>query len=198
MHRYLVDVDVDAVAFRRNDFGDFAAVAGQNRRDLVGADVTRLGHVDDQVGHAERHDRQHDQRGQRHVEPAADPLPVDLLHGRQAPGRPAGWSAATGGGRRGGPGGGGGFGGGVPSSAALTASIGSRSGGVSSRTAGMTAVRRSSGGAAGRRGGAGGSASADGRSPTPSAARPARTSLADRLWRPSLFTGRPRAIARGP
>ena len=39
-------------------------------------------------------------------------------------------------------------GGGVPSSAALTASIGSRSGGVSSRTGGMTAVSRSSGGTA--------------------------------------------------
>ena len=40
--------------------------------------------------------------------------------------------------------GGGGFGGGVPSSAALTASIGSRNGRVSSLTAGMIAVCRSS------------------------------------------------------
>ena len=95
MHRYLVDVDVDPVAFGRNDFGELTAVAGQDRRDLVGADVTRLGHVDDQVRHPERHDGQHDQGRHRHVQPAADPLPVDLLHGGQAAGRSAGWSAST-------------------------------------------------------------------------------------------------------
>ena len=152
VHRYLVDVDVDAIALGRNDFGEFTAVAGQDRRDLVGADVARLGHVDDQVGHSERHDRQHDQGGHRHVQPATDPLPVDLLHGGQTAGRPARRPAAP---WRWTPrrsGGGGGFGGGVPSSAALTASIGSRSGRVSSRTDGMTAVSRSSGGTAGRRG----------------------------------------------
>ena len=95
VHGYLVDVDIDAIAFWRNDFGEFTAVAGQDRRDLVGADVTRLGHVDDQVGHSERHDRQHDQGGHRHVQPATDPLPVDLLHRGQAAGRPARRPAAT-------------------------------------------------------------------------------------------------------
>ena len=66
-------------------------------------------------------------------------------------------------------------------------------------------MRRSSGGITGRRGGAGRWVSMVGRSvstvwcsSTPSAARPLGTSLADRLWRPSLFTGRPRTIARGP
>src|SRR5215212_9804049 len=103
-----------------------------------------------------------------------------------------------GGGRRGGTGGGG-LCGGVPSSAAFTASIGSRSGRVSSsRTAGMIAVRRSSKWLTGLRSGRGRSTSTVSRSSTPSAACPLWTSLADRLWRPSLFTGRPRTIARGP
>ena len=52
MHRYLVDVDVDPITFRRNDLRQLRAVAGENRRHLVGADVAGLGHVDDEVGHA--------------------------------------------------------------------------------------------------------------------------------------------------
>src|SRR5712675_544975 len=102
------------------------------------------------------------------------------------------------GGRRGGAGGGC-FGGGVPSSAALTTSIGSRRcGGVVARTAGKTVVNRSSGGtpSALRREGPSWRRCWPG--PTPSAARPMRTSLADRSWRPSLFTGRARATARRP
>src|SRR5215218_1267749 len=105
------------------------------------------------------------------------------------------------GGRRGGAGGGclGGAGG-APSNAALTTSIGSRRcAGLVPRTGGRTAVNRSSGGTpaarcrggpSGRRCGGGGCA------PTPSAACPLRTSLADRSWRPSLFTGRARTSAR--
>ena len=58
--RNLVDVDVDPVALRRNDFREFAAVAGQDRRHLVRADIARLGHLDDHVGHTERDDRQQD------------------------------------------------------------------------------------------------------------------------------------------
>ena len=84
VHRNLVDVDVDAIAFRRNDFRQLTAVAGQDRRHLVGADVARLGHVDDEVGHRERDDRQHDQHGHRGVQPAAHPLPVDLRGGSRA------------------------------------------------------------------------------------------------------------------
>ena len=58
VHRHLADVDVDPIAFGRNDFRDLRAVAGQDRRDLVGADVARLGNVDDEVGHREGDDRQ--------------------------------------------------------------------------------------------------------------------------------------------
>src|SRR3954452_15154479 len=101
------------------------------------------------------------------------------------------------GGRRGGTGGGGGLGGGTPSSAALTTSIGSRRcAGVLSRNAGRTAVRRSSGGAPAARCRGGPDGGRDARAPAPSAACPLRTSLADRSWRPSLFTGRARATAR--
>src|SRR6476660_2347484 len=64
-----------------------------------------------------------------------------IADGRRG-GRPPG-PPPPGGGRRGGLGGGG-FGGGVPSSAALTASIGSRNGRGSSLTVGMIAVCRSS------------------------------------------------------
>src|ERR1700754_2567948 len=101
------------------------------------------------------------------------------------------------GGRRGGAGGGcfGGAGG-APSSAALTTSIGSRRcAGVAPRTTGRTVVSRSSGGAPAARC-RGGPSVRTGGCPTPSAARPVRTSLADRSWRPSLFTGRARATAR--
>ena len=52
--------------------------AGQDRRHLGGADVTRLGHVDDQVGHREGHDRQHQHDDGEQVQAAPDPLPVDL------------------------------------------------------------------------------------------------------------------------
>src|SRR3954470_15203383 len=117
---------------------------------------------------------------------------ADNRRGGRPPGPPP-----PGGGRRGGIGGGG-FGGGVPSSAALTASIGSRNGRGSSLTAGMIAVCRSSKWLTGLRGSGGRCTSTVLRSSTPSAACPCGTSLADRLWRPSLFTGRPRAVARGP
>ena len=96
VHGYLVDVDVDAIAFGWNDFGDLTAVAGQDRRHLVGSDVARFGHFDDHVGHAERHERQQNERGDRDVDPAPDPLPVDLVHRRQAARRPAAWSATAG------------------------------------------------------------------------------------------------------
>jgi hypothetical protein len=69
-------------------------------------------------------------------------------------------------------------------------------------------VLRSSGGTGGLRGGPGGAsrrgggADEEGRgsapSVTPSAAGPFRTSSADLLWRPSLFTGRTRAGTRSP
>ena len=97
VHGNLVDVDVDAVAFGRNDFRELAAVAGQNRRHLVGPDVARLGHVDDEVGHREGDDRQHDQHGHRGVQPAAHPLPVDLLAGTgpRRLGGTAGWSTTA-------------------------------------------------------------------------------------------------------
>ena len=110
------------------------------------------------------------------------------------------------GGRRGGGAGGGCFGGGVPSSAALTASMGSRRcAGVVARTCGRTAVDRSSGGTpaarcrvgrSGRRWGPAPPGRLGGGALTPSAACPLRTSLTDRSWRPSLFTGRARATAR--
>jgi hypothetical protein len=79
----------------------------------------------------------------------------------------------------------------------LTASIGSRRcGGRGSRTGGNTAVRRSSGGTPAARCRGGPSGRGCGRAPARSAPCPMRTSLADRSWRPSLFTGRARATAR--
>ena len=97
LHRYLVDVDIDAVAFRRNDFRHLAAVAGQDRRHLVGPDVAGLGHVDDHVRHREGDDRQHDHRGDRYDESAPDPLPVDLRACAGLPARRAGrWSTTAG------------------------------------------------------------------------------------------------------
>ena len=91
MYRDLVDVDVDAVAFGRDDFRQFAAVAGQDRRHLIGADVAGLGHVDDQVGHRERHHRQHQEQRRHREERATHPHPVDLLaEPRPGSGRPPG------------------------------------------------------------------------------------------------------------
>src|SRR5271166_5925859 len=99
-------------------------------------------------------------------------------------------------------------GGGVPSRAALTSSIGSRSGIVSSVIAGMTAVGRASG--AGPRGGAGRRITGGGsltrsslaRSPGRAGARSAPPSLwmsvADRSGRSPLLTGRARAVSRRP
>lgn len=57
VHGHLVEVDVDPITFRRNDFGDLRAVAGQDGRHLVGAKVPRLGNVDDEVRHREGDDR---------------------------------------------------------------------------------------------------------------------------------------------
>src|SRR5829696_4304237 len=114
-----------------------------------------------------------------------------------AEGGPPGGSPPPPGGRRGGAGGGCFGGGGVPSSARLTTSIGSRKcAGVLARTCGRTEVNLSSGGtpAALCRGGPSGRGC--GRAPTRSAPRPVRLSLADRSWRPSLFTGRARSTAR--
>ncbi len=91
VHRHLAEVDVDPIAFGRNDFSDFRAVAGQDCRDLVGTDVTRPGHVDDQVGHREGDDRQQDDRGRGQIHRASNPCPVDLLdpgHARLWPGGP--------------------------------------------------------------------------------------------------------------
>src|SRR6185312_6034721 len=86
----------------------------------------------------------------------------------------------------GGGGGGGDMGGGVPSSAAFTASIGSRSGRAGpAPTTGRTVVSRSSGGTAARRA-------------PPPAADPLWMSLAGRSSRSPLFTGRARAVARRP
>ncbi len=79
MHGNLIDVDVDPIAFRRNDLGDLRAVAGQDGRNLVGAKVTRLGNVDDEVRHRERDDRQQHQHRGAEVGPSSHPQPVDLL-----------------------------------------------------------------------------------------------------------------------
>ena len=77
-------------------FASSRAVAGQDRRHLVGADVAGLGHVDDEVGHRERDDRQHQTISTTAMySAAAHPLPVDLLRRSSAasavagpPGRP--------------------------------------------------------------------------------------------------------------
>jgi hypothetical protein len=66
MDRHLIDIDVNPVTFGWNDFRKLGSIAGKNRRHLIGSDVTRLGNIDDQVGHAEGKHRQHDeQRGGR-------------------------------------------------------------------------------------------------------------------------------------
>ena len=131
-------------------FANSRAVAGQNRRHLVGADVAGLGHVDDEVGHAERDDRQHDEHHRADVQRAAHPLPVDLARLARRPsvvaaaatGRPAAVRRSGGGGWRAGS-----SAAAVPSSAALTTSIGSRNcGSMSSRTGGRIVVGRTSGG----------------------------------------------------
>src|SRR5882757_3858150 len=108
---------------------------------------------------------------------------------------------------RGGPPPGGGpnggcFGGGLPSRTALTTSTWLRNrGSPTGGTGGSTIVRRSSGAPGGRGGSRGGGAEcapASVPSLTPSATGPFRTSSADLLWRPSLFTGRTRAGSRRP
>ena len=40
VHRYLIDIDIDPVALGRNDLRELGSVAGQNRRHLIGANVT--------------------------------------------------------------------------------------------------------------------------------------------------------------
>ena len=130
VHRHLVDVDVDPVAFGRNDFRQLGAVAGQDRRHLVGADVAGLGDVDDEVGHREGDDRQHGSaRPPRTYSPRRTHFQLSRWRSSARP--PGSGLAAAAVRRRGGRRGGGlaaaGFGGGgVPSSAALTTSIGSR------------------------------------------------------------------------
>ena len=73
----LVDRNVDAVAFGRDDLRDLAAVTGEDHRHLRRADVLGLRHVDDEVGHREGDDRQHDRRGDQRVADAAQDPPVD-------------------------------------------------------------------------------------------------------------------------
>ena len=77
VYRDLVDADVDPVALGRHHLGDLAAVTGQDRRHLSGADVPGFGDVDDHVRHPERQQRQHDQHHGRDQRPAAHPAPVD-------------------------------------------------------------------------------------------------------------------------
>ncbi|CNM37541.1 Uncharacterised protein [Mycobacterium tuberculosis] len=103
MHRHLAEVDVDPITFGRNNFGDFRAVAGKDRGDLVGTDVTWLGNVDDQVGHREGDHRQQDHHRRGEVQRTPYPFPVDLADpGQVHPrlGQPAGRLS----GRTGGPG----------------------------------------------------------------------------------------------
>ena len=143
---------------------------------------------------------------------AARPRRTHFQSNRRARGGPGGRLSPPPDGRRGGPGGTGGPGGrgGLPPSrAALTASMGSRSfGSRSSRTAGRIAVGLSSGGTGPRaaclappgggadagRGRGAGSACRGGCAP--SAPDPCGFSAAERSLRPSLFTGRTRALAR--
>ena len=200
VHRNLVDVDVDAIAFWRNDFRQFTAVAGQDCRYLVGPDVAGLGHVDDEVGHRECDDRQYDQHGHRGVQHAARPLPVDLV---AEAGLRCGWRPST-----------------RWSAAARWAPrrgrrwlLRRRRRAVQRRLDDVDRVPQMRRRCAAHRRQLRGQPVVGwdacgpvprravprevvGVAPTPSAARPLRTSLADRSWRPSLFTGRARATAR--
>ena len=189
-------------------FASSRAVAGQDRGHLRGADVARLGHVDDHVGHAER-----DASAARSGRPpgsqtAAHPLPVELLaQARAAARRAAPPGRSTSAGRR--PGGGGCFGAGrrrAPLDGVDRVAQVRRCALAHRGQDRVGRIIRSSGAATtcgrpvwtarvcrtspGRRGGPS-ARWAWSRVHTVSRC-PSRASSADRSWRPSLFTGRAR------
>ena len=71
LHRHRRDIDVDPIALGWNDFRDLGTVAGQDRRNLTGSDVTGLGNINEQIGHSEGEQRKNDEYRGGGGQPAA-------------------------------------------------------------------------------------------------------------------------------